>query len=585
MNFEQVKKWEISNGDVAEVKINNKLVWEKPRKIWINDFNMGPPSADDWVSFTAGYSLQYSSDGKTWTDTIEADNSETTPSTSTYTYFIARPHRPVYIRVMDSLGEVLDSGDDVYKNSLFLVPSTEAASFYEDYNYQWQIGESPMPTDDEIKTYVEGISSDSNYVLDANVCNVIKLNPWNLPKDAVLILGEGKSISGSIYWDLNTGVYSASSKTITVQITDSTSRGWGVSSDSSWITSSVSSGSGTTTITLTISQNTSSSQRSATLQLKSGLDVLDTVSIVQYGKTKTKPSWNLTSTKEFSGTTIQSTTINVSDPDNAGWSISRTSGASNVYFGSPSNVQTVVSGTGSKSVTMIIEPNGGSSNVSSTITLKESSGSVITSCTITIKPYSNLSVSSNTVTLDPENSSQATVNVTSTKNWTVSKKTASDQFSVAKSGNTIKVTSTRNNLSSTSNIKLGEFVVSDGTTTETIEVIQSGVVYNVTVELNGKTYTVGNNPSSVNSRISVPLGETMSVTCTGNCNGQIEMYPNPYWTSSDFSVDDNFASLTKNGSYTFNFAAPSSYNDNSIDSKLTVTYGNLKTEFYFVLDV
>ena len=178
-------------------------------------------------------------------------------------------------------------------------------------------------------------------------------------------------------WSLGaTETYTKDSTGITFTVSDPDNVGWEVLTTRSWM--SYVSGAEEQ---INCSPNLTGSSRKGDVRLivpdVSPIYVLDTCTITQ--ESKTLPSWNVPSTFRFdsigqSGLSPGGLDLNISDPDNVGWTIEGPSYVENLADTLP------ISGTGDKSMSLSPGNNTSFSERTFDLVLKASTGAVIATC-------------------------------------------------------------------------------------------------------------------------------------------------------------------------------------------------------------
>ena len=379
-------KWVITEGEVARVKDSwNNIIWEKPRKLWINNYGYGPVNAGEWTSFA---DVQISYDRSTWINPTNANQGEWL-GTYTNSYFTIYPGRKFYVRFVYTaedlgMGDPVDSGDDIYSIAMGVMKSSMDLYFETEYK-GWN--ESGIGTN---LCTIAGITQLISEHQDALIQDYygkgtgeILFNATNVFEDLVLIISVGSTTSGQVSWNLNDTMYVGSSlNTISFRVTDSASKGWRIDSPE-WIIINPSVGSGSLTVNMTAQKNTSIDERSGVLELydttTDGLSGV--VDIHQSGRAKRNPSWDVPATFRFdsngqSDLSASGLDLNISDPDNVGWIIEGPSYVGNsLVSGDP----LPISGTGNKILSLAPDVNT-SSERTFDLVLKASTGAVIATC-------------------------------------------------------------------------------------------------------------------------------------------------------------------------------------------------------------
>lgn len=318
-------KWVTTEGEVARVKDSwNNIIWEKPRKLWINNYGIGPGNLGEWTSFT---DVQISYDRSTWINPTNANQWEWLGE-YTNSYFTIYPGRKFYVRFVYTdedlgMGDPVDSGDDIYSIAMGVMKSSMDSYFEAEYKI-WI--ESLISTN---LCTIAGITQLISEHQDALIQDYygkgtgeILFNATNVFEDLVLIISVGSTTSGQVSRNLNDTIYVDSSlNTISFRVTDNASKGWRIDSPE-WVIVNPSVGSGSLTVNMSAQKNTSIDERSGVLELyNTTTDILSgLVDLHQSGRAKRNPSWSLGATETY---TKDSTgiTFTVSDPDNVGYSI------------------------------------------------------------------------------------------------------------------------------------------------------------------------------------------------------------------------------------------------------------------------
>ena len=318
-------KWVIAEGEVARVKDSrNHIIWEKPRKLWINNYGSGPNGTTEWTSIT---DVQISYDKNTWIDPTDANQGEWL-GTYTNRYFTIYPGRKFYVRFVYMVEDTdtkdpVDSGDDIYSIAMGVMKSSMDSYFETEYRgwYEGAIGTNLCT----IAGITQLISEHQDALIQdyyGKGTGEILFNATNAFEDLVLIISVGSTTSGQVSWNLNDTMYVDSTpNTISFRVTDNASKGWRIDSPE-WVITNPSVGSGSLTVNMSVQKNTSIDKRSGTLELyNTTTDELASIVVLeQSGRAKRNPSWSLGDTETY---TKDSTGINftVSDPDNVGYSI------------------------------------------------------------------------------------------------------------------------------------------------------------------------------------------------------------------------------------------------------------------------
>lgn len=394
-------KWVTTEGEVARVKDSwNNIIWEKPRKLWINNYGYGPVSSDAWTSFA---DVQISYDRSTWINPTNANQGEWL-GTYTNSYFTIYPGRKFYVRFVYTvedlgMGDPVDSGDDIYSIAMGVMKSS-MDSYFETEHKGWN--ESGISTN---LCTIAGITQLISEHQDALIQDYygkgtgeILFNATNVFEDLVLIISAGSTTSGQVSWNLNDTIYVGSSpNTISFRVTDNASKGWRIDSPE-WVIINPSVGSGSLTVNMSAQKNTSIDERSGVLELyDTTTDVISgLVDLHQSGRAKRNPSWNVPATFRFdsngqSDLSASGLDLNITDPDNVGWTIE---GPSYVGNSLVSGDQLPISGTGNKSLSLAPDVNT-SSERTFDLVLKASTGAVIATCNCT----QDASESENTVAM------------------------------------------------------------------------------------------------------------------------------------------------------------------------------------------
>lgn len=583
-------KWVTTEGEVARVKDSwNNIIWEKPRKLWINDYCGGPPQdSNEWTMLT---DVQISYDRSTWINPTDTNQGEGL-GTYTYRYFTIYPGRKFYIRFVYTdedlgIGDPVDSGDDIYSIAMGVMKSsmdsyfeTECSGWYENFsgtNLCTIAGITQLISEHQDALIQDYYGKGTGEIL---------FNATNAFEDLVLIISIGSTTSGQVSWNLNNTIdVDSSSNTISFLVNDSTSKGWRIDSPE-WVIINPSVGSGSCTVNMSVQKNTSIDKRSGTLELYNTTtdESASTVVLNQSGKAKRNPSWDLTD-KTISDTTTYTIPINITDTDGKGWIIG-IEGSTNVQFETSAEIR-IYSGTGNTTVNLNVNPNTTTSDITATVSLKSKSQTISTK-TITIVPTSDLVVEKNTIYFDPEAGDSTEVTVTSSKDYTISVDD-NKNFYAFKVNNGVFIRSISVNYNSTTSKKLGNITISDGIVTKTIEVWQRGVEYEVSITFHNTIYTNTTNPSSVNNRILIPLNAAVTITCNGNCSGTMELKGRSQWVPPDGGYTNSMTKkLTANTASSVTFTSPADYtiiDNDAINSEFVITYGDFSTTFYTQLAV
>ena len=380
-------KWVTTEGEVARVKDSwNNIIWEKPRKLWINNYGSGPNGTTEWTSMT---DVQISYDKSTWINPTDANQGEWL-STYTNKYFTIYPGRKFYVRFVYTdadlgMGDPVDSGDDIYSIAMGVMKSSMDSYFETEYRGWYESG---IGTD---LCTIAGITQLISEHQDALIQDYygkgtgeILFNATNVFEDLVLIISVGSTTSGQVSWNLNDTMYVGSSpNTISFRVTDSASKGWRIDSPE-WVIINPSVGSGSLTVNMSAQKNTSIDERSGVLELydttTDGLSGL--VDLHQSGIAKRNPSWDVPATFHFDniGQSDLSPTgldLNITDPDNVGWIIE---GPSYVHESIIDGSKLPISGTGNKSISLTPGNNPSSVERTFDLVLKASTGAVIATC-------------------------------------------------------------------------------------------------------------------------------------------------------------------------------------------------------------
>ena len=382
-------KWVTTEGEVARVKDSwNNIIWEKPRKLWINNYGEGPNGTAEWTSST---SVQISYDKNTWIDPTDANQGEWL-GTYTNRYFTIYPGRKFYVRFVYTVEDTdtkdpVDSGDDIYSIAMGVMKSSMDSYFETEYRgwYESAIGTNLCT----IAGITQLISEHQDALIQdyyGKGTGEILFNATNTFEDLVLIISVGSTTSGQVSWNLNDTMYVGSTpNTISCRVTDNASKGWRIDSPE-WVIINPSVGSGSLTVNMSVQKNTSIDERSGMLELyDTTTDILSgLVDLHQSGRAKRNPSWDVPATFHFDsiGQSDLSPTgldLNISDPDNVGWTIDGPSYVSNSLVSGDS---LPISSTGNKSLSLGPDVNT-SSERTFDLVLKASTGAVIATCNCT----------------------------------------------------------------------------------------------------------------------------------------------------------------------------------------------------------
>ena len=385
-----------------------------------------------------------------------------------------------------------------------------------------------------------------------------------------------------------------------IDIENPDSEYWKVESNKSWLgIYSSDSGKGlqtydgsneqTDAITITIEQNTGA-QRIGELRLSAKINdtynVVRTCKVIQAGG-KVFPIWDAVN-KTYNLTETSSMVINITDTDNQGWTISK-SGANNVYFGSPSNVQETISGTGNKQVTVVLEPNSDTTNKTTMLYLSTTVDSEKYSCgaaQIIITPYSSIVVD-DVLYLGP-GEKYKTFTIESLRNSLTVTNNNPDKFICTISNKTLKILpiSLKNNTDS-NDWNLGSVVVSDGVTSKTVTIIKKALSYYITFTLN-KTDTKTYELSSAKKYVSVSLPAATNITLEYHANASATVTLDPKHGVQ--GLNDGESATIQNDA-TLHFNTTDDYTEyiesesSSIISKINVNVLGITNIFEIILDL
>lgn len=386
-------KWVTTEGEVARVKDSwNNIIWEKPRKLWINNYGSGPNGTTEWTSMT---DVQISYDKSTWINPTDANQGEWL-STYTNKYFTIYPGRKFYVRFVYTdadlgMGDPVDSGDDIYSIAMGVMKSSMDSYFETEYK-GW--AESVSGTN---LCTIAGITQLISEHQDALIQDYygkgtgeILFNATNVFEDLVLIISVGSTTSGKTkrnpFWNLPLAFpLNRNGNVLRFDITDSDDIGWRLTfPDWCDVDDGITEGSGDHTSNLVARANDTGSSRTGTVQLVStdGNTVYATCTVTQ--ESKILPSWNVPATFRFdsngqSDLSASGLDLNITDPDNVGWTIE---GPSYVGNSLVSDNPLPISGTGNKSLSLAPDVNT-SSERTFDLVLKASTGDVIATCNCT----------------------------------------------------------------------------------------------------------------------------------------------------------------------------------------------------------
>lgn len=275
------------------------------------------------------------------------------------------------------------------------------------------------------------------------------------------------------------------------------------------------------TILLNIEQN-HSSQRTCEINLKVKINgvykTLYTCTITQNAG-KADPEWDLPTSLTYNSASNSTLTINITDSEYQGWKI-ESDDPNYVYLSASS-----LSGTGNKTVTATIYPNTASINKNVALHLRTTVDSVTYSCSIcniTIQPGSNINVDDTLYLRPDENSGNFTID-TALNLTSAQKSSSSDQFTCSVSGKTLSITSLKTgNNTSVSDWNLGSVIISDGVTSKTVKIVKQALDYTIdcTNQKTGLTYTMSRNGSKSQTIEADPATDIL-VAYTGNATANI----------------------------------------------------------------
>lgn len=443
MDFSQVKNWNIPEGSVARVKdSNDNVIWENPRKLWINDY--GKISNEIIYSVNSWPRISYDG-GTTWNDSEEPTTALSDNTTACFTIY---PSKSFCIKMfywdVDSNSWVELNTSDCTLDVMYALLSTDANNVYEtaadDYINSGTV--SSISSYEDNDTWLSG-RTDVVEKYDTNPTRACIFGPTENFNDLVLSISAFKiTYLEGLSWTLSntwTPTYKISRETF--NISDPNSEGWTIECSSSWLSVRQESGTGNYSSNyVSVTKNFSNTSRTGTITLKDSSGTVKSTYTITQGAA-VWPSWDLGTNKTVAGPSgsVRTFDITITDSNEVGWEI--TSNSNNITFSS-------ASGNGTTTITATC------SISSETVTIKLLQGpssTVISTCTVTLSPVTTvgtLSWSDSSQDVYYWNTASATLSFTQSNAGTLSVSSSASWCSASISGNTVNLTLAQNTTSS-----------------------------------------------------------------------------------------------------------------------------------------